>query len=129
MAGRHRVELTASFERNLDTIERFLDESQATQVFEVLVAELAGAVVPNLERFPDMGRPFLEQRVGSIEAGNRIDSLRARLRSLGERVGLREYLLPDYLILYARFDSRVTLLSIRHHRQLSFDFEGLWAGS
>ena len=76
-----------------------------------------------------MGRPFLAQRVGSIEAGNRIDRLRTRLRSLGARVELREYLLPDYLILYARFDSRVTLLSIRHHRQLSFDFEGLWAGS
>ncbi len=68
-------------------------------------------------------------RMGSIEAGNSIDSLRARLRSLGDRVELREHLRPDYLILYARFDSRVTLLSIRHHRQLSFDFEGLWAGS
>ena len=129
MAGHCRVELTASFEQNLDAIERFLEESEATQAFEVLLAELAGAVVPNLERFPDMGRPFLAQRVGSIEAGNRIDRLRTRLRSLGARVELREYLLPDYLILYARFDSRVTLLSIRHHRQLSFDFEGLWAGS
>jgi plasmid stabilization system protein ParE len=129
MAGRHQVEFTASFERNLDAIERFLEESEATQAFEMLLAELAGTVVPNLERFPDMGRLFLERPVGSIEAGNRIDTLRARLRALGERVELREYLLPDYLILYARFDKRVTLLSIRHHRQLSFDFESLWAGS
>ena len=41
---------------------------------------------------------------------------------------LREYLHGDYLLLYAAMDAQKTvyLLSIRHHRQLSFDFARLW---
>ena len=40
---------------------------------------------------------------------------------------MREYVLKDYLLLYALIDgATVYLLSIRHHRQLSFDFEGHW---
>jgi len=40
---------------------------------------------------------------------------------------LREYVLKDYLLLYALIDgATIILLSIRHHRQLSFDFEGHW---
>lgn len=44
---------------------------------------------------------------------------------------LREYMHGDYLILYALAtpDPRVHLLSIRHHRELSFQFAGIWAGS
>ena len=30
--------------------------------------------------------------------------------------------MSDYLVLYARFDASVYLLSIKHHKQLSFDF-------
>ena len=44
---------------------------------------------------------------------------------------LREYLHGDYLMLYTALDADVTvyLLSIRHHRQLSFDFARLWPGA
>ena len=37
----------------------------------------------------------------------------------------------DYLILYAEENksSTVYLLSIRHHRQLSFDFARMWPGA
>ena len=37
----------------------------------------------------------------------------------------------DYLILYAERKTCATvyLLSIRHHRQLSFDFASLWPGA
>jgi hypothetical protein len=37
----------------------------------------------------------------------------------------------DYLILYVEENesSAVYLLSIRHHRQLSFDFARLWPGA
>ena len=41
-------------------------------------------------------------------------------------LALRQYLLGDYLILYTQAESTVYLLSIRHHRQLSFDFARLW---
>jgi ParE toxin of type II toxin-antitoxin system, parDE len=39
---------------------------------------------------------------------------------------LREYLHGDYLILYTLTGSTAYLLSIRHHRQLSFAFAKLW---
>jgi hypothetical protein len=44
---------------------------------------------------------------------------------------LREYLHGDYLMFYAVMDAQetVVLLSIRHHRQLSFDFYRLWPGT
>lgn len=32
----------------------------------------------------------------------------------------------DALLLYARIKGTVYLLSIRHHRQVSFDFQALW---
>jgi hypothetical protein len=46
----------------------------------------------------------------------------------GAANALREYLHGDYLMLYNVIDATATvyLLSIRHHRQLSFDFAGLW---
>ena len=39
---------------------------------------------------------------------------------------LREYVMTHYLLLYARIKGSVYLLSIRHQRQLSFDFQALW---
>jgi hypothetical protein len=39
---------------------------------------------------------------------------------------LREYLHGDYLMLYTQTGSTAYLLSIRHHRQLSFAFAKLW---
>jgi hypothetical protein len=46
----------------------------------------------------------------------------------GAAGALREYLHGDYLILYVAMEAEaaVYLLSIRHHRQLSFDFARLW---
>lgn len=122
----HAVKLTSNFERNLDDIERFLDENEATNAFDLLVDELADTVIPNLESFPKMGRPFLDRPALSIEALSRVEKLRAQLNSLGSSADIREYVLSHYLVLYALRETTVYLLSIRHHRQLSFDFEGLW---
>ncbi|WP_267119527.1 hypothetical protein [Xanthomonas sacchari] len=43
---------------------------------------------------------------------------------------MRLYLHDDYLMLYTAVEASATvyLLSIRHYRQLSFDFAGLWDG-
>jgi hypothetical protein len=49
----------------------------------------------------------------------------------GAVAALREYLHGDYLLLYTAVEAKATvyLLSIRHHRQLSFDFVRLWPGT
>lgn len=122
MAKKIIVKLTANFEHNLENIEAFLVAAEAPRAYDALLDELFFTVIPNLERFPDMGRSFMARPARSIEVINAVTALQAKLEN-GE---LREYLLPDYLVLYARYDETLYLVSIKHHRQLSFDFSGHW---
>ena len=119
----YRVELTASFLERLDAIEAFLVEADAGFAFDALVAELRTTVIPNLRRFPRIGRRYLANPPQSAEALAQLAALPA-----GAPDALREYLHGDYLMLYAAVETQasVYLLSIRHHRQLSFDFARLW---
>ena len=127
MAKKLVVKLTANLERNLADIERFLTEAQAASAYDALLDELLDTVIPNLERFPGMGRPFLNRTVGSVEATNALAALRAKLSALvADPEGLREYIMDHYLVLYAQIGETIHLLSIKHHRQLSFDFEAHW---
>jgi hypothetical protein len=73
-----------------------------------------------------MGRRYLANPPQSAEALAQLAAL-----PVGVPDGLREYLHGDYLMLYAAMDTPATvyLLSIRHHRQLSFDFARLWPAS
>jgi len=120
-----RVELTASFLDRLDAIEAFLAEADAAFAFDDLLAELRATVIPNLARFPRIGRRYLANPPQSVEALVQLVTLPA-----GAASALREYLHGDYLMLYAAMEaSTVYLLSIRHHRQLSFDFARLWPGA
>ena len=127
MAKKLVVKLTANFERNLAEIEAFLTEADAPQAFDGLLDELLDTVIPNLERFPGMGRPFLNRAVGSVEATNALSVFRTKLKAvLAEPDGLREYVMDHYMVLYLQIDGTIHLLSIKHHRQLSFDFEAHW---
>lgn len=123
MTRKITVKLTANFERNLEAIEAFLVEADAPCAYGRLLDELADALIPNLEHFPAMGRPFLERPVCSVEVANALAQLQSKLHG-GE---LREYLFADYLVLYAQFGEVIHLLSVKHHRQLSFDFDSLWS--
>lgn len=113
-------------EDNLDDLEDFLLEADLPQAFDALLDELTDTVVPNLERFPDMGRLFLTRPVRSVEVANGIERLIRQLRAIASEGELREYLLSHYMLLYARVEGVIFLLSIRHQRQLSFDFEAIW---
>jgi plasmid stabilization system protein ParE len=127
MTGKRVVKFTANFERNLLEIERFLIEVEAPQGFDGLLDELLVTVIPNLEQFPEIGRPFLQQRIGSVEVTAAAAALKRKLRALTPQTdALREYLLKHYLLLYAHVGNTIYLLAIRHHRQLSFDLEGHW---
>ena len=117
----HRVELTESFLARLDSVESFLLEADAAFAYDDLLAGLRATVVPNLARFPLMGRRYLDQPPQSVEALEQLAKLPA-----GAADELRVVLHSDYLMLYSVVREVVYLLSIRHHRQLSFDFAGLW---
>ena len=122
----YRVELTASFLERLESIEAFLREADALQAYDALLAALRDTVIPNLRRFPRMGRRYLDQPPQSAEAIAQLGRLPA-----GAAVGLRVLGSGGCLILYAekKKSATVYLLSIRHHRQLSFDFARLWPGA
>ena len=129
-AVRPTVRLTAHFERNLADIEHFLTEAKAPQAYDALLDELPDTVIPNLERFPGIGRPFLANAARSVETTNALEALRAKLSALTpDPEALREYTLDHYLVLYAQIDTNLHLLAIRHHRQLSFDFQSHWGGT
>ena len=121
----YRVELSASFLERLESIEAFLPEADAPHAFDALLAALRNTVIPNLRRFPRMGRRYIDQPPQSAEAIAQLGLLPA-----GAVDALRVLSNSDYLILYAEEQASATvyLLSIRHHRQLSFDFARLWPG-
>ncbi|HEY1058521.1 MAG TPA: type II toxin-antitoxin system RelE/ParE family toxin [Limnobacter sp.] len=131
MTKRVKIKLTANFERNLADIEQFLTEAEVPHVFDDLVDELLATVLPNLEQFPELGAPFLNRAVGSAEASNATAALKAKLAAVAGNSlnSLREYVMNHYLVLYVRVEGTLFLLSIKHHKQLSFDFEGHWGTS
>ena len=129
MVVRHVVKLTANFERNLEAIEAFLAEAEMPQAFNALLEEVSRSVIPSLQRFPGMGRPFLDRPVRSVEAANGTERLIEQTTMLDPNGELREYVMTDYLLLYARIKGTVYLLSVRHHRELSFDFARIWPGN
>ena len=118
---RIQVELTASFIERLEAIETFHAEADAPQAYDKLLDGLRRTVIPNLRRFPRIGRRYLDQPPQSAEAMTQLAALPP-----GAADALREYLHGDYLILYTLTGSTVYLLSIRHHRQLSFALAKLW---
>ena len=118
----YAVKLTANFERNLGAVQQFLEDAQAPQAFDALLDELLETVIPNLERFPDMGRRFVSRPVRSIEVSNALAKLLKQLSAIAQGGEVREYVMTHYLVLYARIESGVYLLSIKHHKQLAFDF-------
>ena len=115
------VELTASFVERLESIEAFLTEADAPQAYDKLLDGLRRTVIPNLRRFPRIGRRCLDKPPQSAEAMAQLFALPS-----GAADSLRVVLHGDYLILYSLSGTTIHLLSIRHHRQLSFAFEKLW---
>ena len=120
------IKLTANFERNLQEIEQFLIDAEAPHAYDALLDELIETVIPNLERFPAMGRSFMDRPIRSVETSNGIDVLLVKLAQIDPNGEIREYVLEHYLMLYALTETEIFLLSIRHHKQLSFDFKTLW---
>ena len=119
----YAVELTANFLACLDGIADFLSAADVAHAYDDLLAELRTEIIPNLRSFPNLGRRYLDIPPRSVEALTLLSVLPA-----GAAESLRIYLAGDYLILYVVDDARrmTILLSIRHHRQLSFAFARIW---
>jgi plasmid stabilization system protein ParE len=68
---RIQVEFTASFVERLESIETLLAEVDAPQAYDKLLDGLRRAVIPNLRRFPRVGRRYLDRPPRLFVAGCR----------------------------------------------------------
>ena len=117
---------TQNFQHNAAMLEAYCEGHGIPEQYGNMLSELNTTVVPNLRRFPAMGRPFLQREPYSIEALNGLTRLMALLALLPKGTEIREYVLAQHIILYATTADTVYLLSIKHHKQLSFDFLSFW---
>lgn len=121
MAGKRPV-FAENFSGNLTAIEVFLGLGGRRR-FKHLSDRLFDDLVPTICRFPRSGRSFLDRAIQSTKAETLAEALR---RMLGPGDDLREYIMDEYLILYLVRRNEVVFLSIKHHRQLSFDLAQFW---
>lgn len=120
------VKASASFEASLNQARQFLTEEGHPQDFDALLDELLTKVVPYLCRFPQIGRPLLDEKAGAVETLTAQEALKLRAATLQPR----QYVSPSFLLIYATTTDTVYLLNLRYYRQLSFDLESMWlAGS
>lgn len=126
------VRYTANFEANLQDIEAFWIENKFPQGYDHLLDELLDTVLVNLERHPRMGRAFMSRQPASVEAQTQHEELQAKMAAHAQLVDMREYVMTGYLVLYVLLEAtpessaKIYLVSIKHHKQLSFNFERLW---
>ena len=123
MAAKRPV-FTENFSANLTAIQAFLGP-EAEKAFKRFLGRLFDEVIPTLCRFPRSGRAFLGHAIRSSEAKAMAKKLRRRL---GHADDLREFIVDDYLLLYLVRGEQIVFLSIKHHRQLSFDLKRFWQG-
>ena len=119
-----QIRATANFEANLDSIDAYWDACQFPAGYGQLLTELANTALVHLQNHPRMGRNFMNRQSQSVEALARAQKLDALLSTVGtntEVMEIREYVMTDYLLLYALAGNVIHLLAVKHHKQLSFD--------
>lgn len=110
-----RVEYSALFDVHLQRIAAFCTVHEAPAAYRSLLDDVDTVIIPNLERFPHIGRPYLETTMESTEALMAVAKLP---RNAG--ILLRKYVHDDYVILYILGDDVLHLVAIRHHKETSF---------
>ena len=112
-----RVDAASTFLERMDVIAAFMKDVQGWKVLHALADKLETRIIPNLLRFPRMGRLYTDEIPRSIEALTELGQL--PVEALRE---FRQLLHGDFAILYVVDEpaGRVHLLSIRHHREMSF---------
>ena len=120
-AGKARIRAAQNFLANLDAISELLLETRpedAAASFQALQRDI-DELLSLLELHPAIGRParFLNSR--SVQARERAGRV-LRLAGSLQIAELREYVLREYIVLYAASNADVVLLAIKHQRQLRY---------
>lgn len=114
-----RVVVRQTYERRVDEELAHLIDSGAFSAAQCLLNQAYDDMPDLLLKFPRIGRDFLafnpetKQVRAAWKHANEL---------LGDDIELREYVLGDYLALYALHGQTIHLLTFRHHRQAGFNF-------
>lgn len=117
------VFLTRNFDRNLAAIRQFLRSAGAGPAFDEIIRRLESEIIPNLQRFPQFGADFMARAPLSADG---IALFEAVVKAAGAGAEVRQLIDGDYVIPYLVKAEAIYLLSIKHHRQLSFDLPSHW---
>lgn len=121
MTARAVVEAAPNFLATLDDARRFLveqDVDTAAARYARLQAELV-EMVQMLGWSPGCGRHARFLATRSAQARLRLARVQ-RLAAEAALPDLREFVLGQYVVLYAHSSERVALLAIKHQRQLTY---------
>jgi len=113
-----RVVVQPGYERALDAALDVLIENGAFQAAERLVDRTLSFLPELLAQFPRAGRNF---GIRQPDSPNVTDMMKRVRALMGTDIELREFILDDYLVLYAIQGETVHLLTLRHHRQSGFN--------
>ena len=119
-----RIRVARSFERCLDDLREFSAGEGRPHDLDRFEGELLEKLVTMLEPYPQIGRDLLASLPGSSEARLLRDRLLGRLT---EGATVRKLVVREHVVLCVERHGEVVLIAIRHHRQLSFDFEAFGA--
>lgn len=124
MAGKLRTPVfTENFVRNLDAIQSF-EGPEGVRAFNHFLDRLFDDIIRMLRQYPQSGRSFLAHPVRSKESQTLLRRLKARMKKGDD---LREFVMDHHLVLYLLRGTQIIFLSIKHHRQLSFDLLRFWS--
>ncbi|PKH69837.1 hypothetical protein CXF96_08170 [Stenotrophomonas sp. Betaine-02u-21] len=114
-----QVVLGAIYERRLDEAVAYLLDVGADAAAQELLDQAYDDLPKRLAQAPRIGREFMAH---NPEAPEVLAAWAAVRQLLGDDIELREYILEEYLALYAIDQGCIHLLTLRHHRQCGFDF-------
>jgi hypothetical protein len=116
-----QVSAAPHFATSLQAVHAFMLEQDATSA-PARLAQLKRdlrEMKTLLAWSPASGRPARFLRPNSAQASLRLAAVQ-RLAQTAGLPHLREYVIGSHVVLYAHSDSEVVLLSIKHHRQLTY---------
>ena len=116
-----QVILRKAYEIRLDEAVAYLLDLGANAAAQRLLDQAYGFLPDLLARFPRTGRGFLAR---NPEAPEVLAAWKQARELSSDDIELREYVLGEYLVLYAVHGEWIELLTLRHHRQCGFDLEG-----
>lgn len=120
------VEFTDAFEARLADMERYWTRAGHPRSYDRLLDSLDAKVIPLLERFPAIGRVFLNTTPDTYDALLMCEKLIEETEGAQQPAELREHIFDDYVLLYWLSGEAVKLLSVRRSKELSFDFDQIW---